>query len=57
MEDLLVKLCLSNIPVMVLRRTILLLLFFLSHAGAVAEIHNVISQLHFGFTLIISKYV
>lgn len=54
--DLLAKFHLSNIPVMVFGRTISLLLCFLSHAAAVAKVHNVISQLHFTFTLIISKY-
>lgn len=52
--DLLVKLRLSNLSVMVLGRTVLPSLYFLSHT---TEGHNVISQLHFRFTLIISNYV
>lgn len=32
-------------------------IFFLSHAASVSEVHNVIAQLHFRFTLIISKHV
>lgn len=51
---LLVKLYLLNIPVMILREIILTLLYFLSQTTAVAEAHNVISQLHFRLTLIVS---